>query len=134
MTSGTFQVGETVIGTKTSSASQIRFRVAQSNHKEGPYNAPTAIFTSNPYTSQTAASSIETFLGTPGVVQVQGGQAGAATRNVIPASYSSTSSILNVDTLSLSQQAQGDYFGWSETGMVLKGQTSGAEATLTRKR
>ena len=134
MTSGTFQVGETVIGTKTSSATEIRFRVAQSNHKEGPYNAPTAIFTSNPYTSQTAASSIETFLGTPGVVQVQGGQAGAATRNVIPASYSSTSSILNVDTLSLSQQAQGDYFGWGETGMVLKGQTSGAEATLTTKR
>ena len=137
MTSGTFQVGEKVIGTIQTNFSgafgptnTIRFRVAQSNHKEGPYNAPTTIFTNNPYTSQTAASSLESFLGTPGVTQLQG----SATSNEIPASYSSTSSILNVDTFSLSAQAQGDYYGWTETGMVLVGQTSGAIAEVTNKR
>ena len=53
MTSGTFQVGETVEGVmlrtglseengETSMA--ITFRVAQSNHKEGPYDAATKSF------------------------------------------------------------------------------------------
>ena len=130
MKSGTFQVGEKVIGNMTSGDANIRFRVAQSNHKEGPYNAPTSIFTNNPYTSQTAASSIESFLGTPGITQLQG----SATSNNIPATYSSTSSILNVDTFSLSAQAQGDYFGWAETGMQLVGETSGAIAEVTNRR
>ena len=129
MTSGVFQVGEKVVGHMEGDPS-IRFRVAQSNHKEGPYNAPTSIFTNNPYTSQTAASSIESFLGTPGVVQLQG----SATRNDIPASYSSTSTILNVDCASLAQQAEGDYYGWVEEGMKLTGQTSGAIAEVTNKR
>jgi hypothetical protein len=49
MISGVFQVGEKVIGktqqtglgpnTNPSSAASISFRVAQSNHKEGPYNS-----------------------------------------------------------------------------------------------
>ena len=30
----------------------------------------------------------------------------------MPATYSSTSTILNVDTKSMSDQAQGDYFGY----------------------
>ena len=44
MTSGTFQVGETVTATLTSNQSQWRkpigdckFRVCQANHREGPY-------------------------------------------------------------------------------------------------
>ncbi len=134
MTSGTFQVGEKVVGrmsterlNNSSEEPQIQFRVAQSNHKEGPYNAPTSFFTNNPYTSQTAASSIESFLGTPGIVQLQG----TATSNAIPASYSSTSTILNVDCASLANQPQGDYWGWVETGMTFVGETSGAQATLT---
>ena len=133
MRSGTFQVGEQVRGLMSDGGGfnaddpNIRLRVAQSNHKEGPYNAPTSIFTNNPYTSQTAASSIETFLGTPGITQLQG----AATSNAIPASYSSTSTILNVDCASLADQPQGDYWGWVKTGMVLVGQTSGAEAVIT---
>ena len=46
----------------------IKFRVAQSNHREIPYNAPTS-FAKNPYISQVGATGLETFLGTPGVVQ-----------------------------------------------------------------
>ena len=50
MTSGTFEVGETVVGltevvgdigsNTLPSSPFIRFRVAQSNHREGPYDAP----------------------------------------------------------------------------------------------
>jgi hypothetical protein len=123
MTSGTFQVGETVEGIipdtayllVSSSSSglgslqsdpKITFRVASSNHKYGPYNAPTEVFTGNPYNSSQS----------------------------IPETYSSTATVLNVDTFSLSQQPQGSFFGFIQSGMKLRGQTSGAEATVTNIR
>jgi len=110
MTSGTFQVGEKVVGMvnptglsqiTSDSTPGITFRVAQSNHKEGPYNIPTKVFAENPYTNQ-----------------------------AFPASYSSTSTILNVDTFSLSNEPQGEYFGYIDLGMVFRGQSSGAIATV----
>ncbi len=115
MVSGSFQTGETIKGyirpvglspvtpfSTNGIDPIITFRSAQSNHKAGPYNAPTKVYPENPYTGVT-----------------------------LPSSYASTSTILNVDTYSLSQEAQGDYYGWVESGMVLKGVTSGAEATIT---
>ena len=114
MTNGSFQVGETVEGSvirtgldedTTNTSPSIIFRVAQSNHKEGPYNAPTSTFAGNPYTGTT-----------------------------LPISYSSTSTILNVDTFSLSNEVQGSYYGWVESGMTLTGKTSGAQATITNVR
>ena len=134
MKSGVFQVGETVTGevfsTNSADPATIKFKVAVSNHKEGPFNAPTRIYAKNPYTTQTASTSLETYSGTPGTVQLAGG--GSA--SVIPASYSSTSTTLNVDLDSLAEQAQGDFFGRVETGMILKGGTSGAEAEITNLR
>ena len=113
--SGVFGVGETVIGTLSQTGlgpsqisdgtTRISFRVAQSNHKEGPYNSPTRVFTQNPYTNQ-----------------------------VLPASYSSTTNILNVDTFSLSNEPQGLFTGLIQSGMTLVGQTSGAQALITRIR
>ncbi len=115
MASGVFQIGETVIGTTRpiGSAPQngnlvdasIRFRVAQSNHMEGPYNAPTKRYGSSPYSAEP-----------------------------IPATYSSTSTILNVDTFSLADQPQGSYWGWVEDDMMLVGETSGAIAVVTNVR
>ncbi len=115
MISGVFEVGETVIGTvqKTGinvtvideSDPSITFRVAQSNHKEGSYNIPTSTYPLNPYTSQT-----------------------------LPATYSSTSTILNIDTFSLCAQYQGQFSGWVQSGMTLVGKTSGAIATITNVR
>jgi len=111
MTSGTFQVGETVRGVMlrtglseelSETSARITFRVAQSNHREGPYDSPTKVFQQNPYTNRPLSST-----------------------------YSSTSNILNVDTFSLAAQARGDYFGFVSTGMVLTGTTSGAQATIT---
>ena len=115
MSSGTFQIGETVQGRvidkglgeegKDTNPS-INFRVAQSNHRRGDYDSPTEVYPDNPY--------------------VNGG--------TIPEVYSSTSTTLNVDTYSLADQPQGDFFGYIQTGMKLTGQTSGAEAEVTNVR
>ena len=116
MTSGTFQVGETVTGTMPSAqnstatatvvTSSITFRVANSNHKYGNYNNPTDVYDRNPYDRE----------------------------NSIPATYSTSSSILNVDTESLARESGADsplFKGEIAPGMLLVGQTSGAQATVS---
>jgi hypothetical protein len=119
MQSGVFQVGETVIGTFSSSytdsnktpgqtTTEISFRVATANHKYGPYNTPIDIYTRNPYDQQNTAS--------------------------LPSIYSSTSTILNVDTSSLSAEVEGQFYGRVLSGLTLKGQTSGAQAVINNVR
>ena len=101
MKTGTFQVGEKITGTTINAFSGgpgtnrvFYARVAQSNHKEGPYNVASKVFVESPYTGQP-----------------------------IPSTYSSTSDILNIDLYSMSSEAQGEYYGYIETDMVLKGET-----------
>ena len=109
MTSGVFQVGETVIGSFDAPdrlSPTIKFRVAQQNHKYGAYDSPSDVYITNPYNSST----------------------------IIPELYSSTSTILNVDTYSLSNQPQGQFSGYVAVGMKLRGQTSQAEATISSVR
>ena len=108
MSTGTFQVGETVIGVSgvvglgmENTSPRISFRVAQSNHREGDYDLPTKIYPENPYTNQ-----------------------------ILPESYSSTSTIVNIDTYSLANEVQGEYWGYTESGMMLVGQSSGAVAQV----
>ena len=96
-----FVVGETVIGTFGGN-NLISFRVAESNHKYGPYNAPSKTYTINPYIRNESIAS----------------------------GYSQSSKVLNVDTVSLSEEAQGKYSGYLLKGMQLVGQTSGAVATV----
>jgi hypothetical protein len=116
MSSGVFQVGETVTGiVQTTSLStdptpgitdvQIKFRLASSNHRTGPFNSPTDIFNVNPYDKDN--------------------------NTLIQEQYSTTSTILNVDVRSLAEQALGNYYGYVSPGMILRGQTSGAEARIT---
>ena len=114
MISGTFQVGETITGTMRPvgnvSASEgdpsITFRAAQANHKAGAFDSATEVFTQNPYNpSQT-----------------------------VPSAYSSTSTILNVDTFSLCDQPQGAFIGSIAPEMILVGETSGAQATISQVR
>jgi len=100
MVSGTFGSNEIVSGSFGSAA--IRFRLAQQNHKYGPYNAPTETYKVNPYSPESVLSSI----------------------------YSSTSTVLNVDTASLELQSASGYYGYVTTGMRLVGQSSGAIATV----
>ena len=114
MENGTFQVGETVIGTPnildegspTSTTPYIQFRVSTQNHKYGPYNAPSDVYTVNPYDDEEG----------------------------LPELYTSTSTVLNVDTFSLQLQPQGEYYGFVNGTMTLRGQTSGAQATVTTSR
>jgi hypothetical protein len=117
MLSGAFQVGETVVGSMgatglgplgligNGATPAITFRVANSNHKLGPYNNPERGYPENPYTNE-----------------------------VLSPDYSSTSNILNIDTFSLSNEPQGSFRGYVESGMILVGQTSGAQATISNLR
>ena len=103
MVSGTFGPGETVVGDLPNSTSTgIRLRLATQNHKYGPYNAPTQVYKSNPY----------------------------APNSTISSSYSSTTTLLNVDTASLELQAASGFFGRIGKGMKLVGQSSGAIARV----
>ena len=111
MVSGTFQVGETVTGSVITTgldagldtiAPRISFRVAQANHRGGAYDTPTLTYPENPYTNSD-----------------------------LPSTYSSTSTILNVDTLSLSNIAESEFSGSIQTGMILVGATSRAQATIS---
>ena len=97
-----FVVGETVIGTFGGN-NLISFRVAAPNHKYGPYNAPSTTYTINPYVRTESIAS----------------------------GYNQSSKVLNVDTISLSEEAQGKYSGYLLKGMQLVGQTSGAVATVS---
>jgi len=85
---------------------RFKFRLAAPNHKEGPYTAPTKVLTLNPYQPNVGISTV----------------------------YSTSSTILNVDTFSLADQVQGTFFGHAEKNMKLVGETSGAEATITEVR
>lgn len=115
MINGTFVVGETVRGRMNDGGSQfsnsstvpsIDFRVANPNHKYGPYNIPTDVFDSNPYN--------RTIL--------------------IPPSYSESSSILNIDTFSLQSSDFPQYSGFIANSMILTGSSSGAQARVTNVR
>jgi hypothetical protein len=111
MTSRTFQVGETVFGytpteLRNGSPPSFVFRLCTPNHKEGPFNSPTNNYGVNPYVNNAT----------------------------IPANYSTSSTLLNVDTFSLSSEAQGQFRGQARNGMLLRGQTSGAQATVSNLR
>ena len=97
--SGAFSIGETVIGTYGGN-NLISFRIASPNHKYGKYNSPSTTYTVNPYVKS----------------------------ETIPSEYSQSSKVLNIDTISLSEEAQGKYSGYLINGMQLVGQTSGSVA------
>jgi len=117
---GVFEVGETVTGYSTNTSDIISsnasssstfldenglcctFRVAKSNHKFGEYNNPIEIYSRNPYNRN----------------------------ELIPETYTSTSSILNIDTYSLSNKVEGTYIGNPTVGTILRGENSGATAIV----
>ena len=114
MTSGTFQVGETIIGgmgsavfnTQNFNASvlpKINAVVAQVNHKYGPFDDPTDTFVANPYDRE----------------------------SILPATYSESATILNIDTNGLADESEASQGGYVAKDMILIGQTSGAQATIT---
>ena len=105
MTSGIFQIGENVRGF-IGSNNLFSARVVQPNHKTGNYNSPTTTFSLNPYDR----------------------------RLTLPTTYSASSTTLNIDTEALADEVVGRYNGYVTIGMVLLGETSGAQATVTNIR
>ena len=102
MTSGSFVIGETVKG-YVGSSHVFSARAYAPNHKTGPGGSPTTTYSLNPYDR-----SVE-----------------------LPSVYSSSSTILNIDVNSLVDEVIGKYFGFVSTGMVLLGETSGSQATVS---
>ena len=102
MTSGVFSVGETVHGF-VGGTRLFSARVIQPNHKTGTYNSPTTTISLNPYNRSLT----------------------------LPTTYSASSTVLNIDTESLSDEVVGRYSGYITVGMVLLGQTSGAQASVS---
>ena len=102
MTSGVFSVGETVHGF-VGGTRLFSARAIQPNHKTGTYNNPTTTISLNPYNRSVT----------------------------LPTTYSASSTVLNIDTESLSDEVVGRYSGYITVGMVLLGQTSGAQATVS---
>jgi len=101
MISGSFIIGETVIG-KINNV-EIKFRLSTPNHKSGIITNPTEVYTTNPYS-----------------------------RNInVSSDYTSTSTLLNLDTYSISNQSYGDFYGNINSGMILKGLQSNAQARIT---
>ena len=105
MTSGSFQVGETVKGF-IGGNNLFSARVVQPNHKTGTYNSPTTTISLNPYNRGTTLST----------------------------TYSASSTVLNIDAQALSDEVLGKYSGYITTGMVLLGETSGAQASVSNIR
>jgi hypothetical protein len=117
MISGTFETTETVVGTMPSanqteeltgaSVAALTFRLAQANHKYGAYNSPGDVYDSNPYNRDSG---------------------------IPPSTYSETSTFLNIDTFSLQSEDNPEFFGYAATGMILVGQSSGAQARVSNVR
>ena len=105
MNSGVFQINETVEGFDGLNR-LISFRTCQPNHKSGSITAPSGTFGSNPYNTSVT----------------------------LPTTYSASSTVVNVDIASLTEEAQGRFFGYIKTGLKLVGKTSGATATVSNIR
>ena len=102
MSSGVFTVGEDVSGF-IGGTRVFSARVIQPNHKTGAYNNPTTTISLNPYDRSVS----------------------------LPTTYSASSTVLNVDIEALSDEVQGRYFGFVQKGVVLVGNTSGAQASVS---
>ena len=99
---GTFSIGETVEAYDGGNLI-AKFRICRPDHKFGGFANPTETYLKNPYTKDS------------GLID-------------IPNSYTPSISILNIDTKSLSEEAQGDYYGYVVKNAKLLGTSSGATA------
>ncbi|MBV22781.1 MAG: hypothetical protein CMA53_01600, partial [Euryarchaeota archaeon] len=96
---GVYKIGEEVHAINRQGNVIMKFRLCQPDHKSGKYNNPSESYFNNPYTS--------------GLTE-------------IPSNYSQSSTVLNVDTKALAEEAQGKYFGYVTKNAQLVGQESGA--------
>jgi hypothetical protein len=105
MSSGSFSIGENVSGF-IGGRKIITFRLAKPDHKFGSYNNPSEAYNINPYNRN----------------------------EVLPSAYSASSTVINIDTVSLAEESLTRYGGFLEIGAELVGETSGAVATVSNMR
>ena len=100
---GSFQRGETVLVYDPVDTNRVigKFRLCSPEHKEGPITTPTETYLFSPYSH--------------GKIE-------------LPQTYSNSTPILNIDTRSLSERAQGTFFGYAKRNSLIKGESSGATA------
>ena len=101
MRNGSFVVGERVVGT-SGGVEIFSARVATPNHKDGTFNNPERIYESNPYDRESQ----------------------------IAASYSASSTVLNIDINSLADISDERFSGFITPGTRLVGESSGAIADV----
>lgn len=101
MITGIFNVGETIDGYE-GNVKVFSARLCSPNHKYGSYNNPSETYSINPYQS-----------------------------SEILTDYSQSSTVLNIDTYSLSDNAEGRFYGYISYNMVLVGRTSGAQCSVS---
>ena len=107
MTNGIFTKGETVQAYDQNSNLVAIFRIAQPDHKLGDINSPNETFNANPYNTSLSLGS----------------------------AYSASTTVLNIDVLSMADEAQGRFYGYIPTSNVtLLGQSSGAQASVSNVR
>ena len=100
---GSFNVGETILVYDPVDTNKVigQFRLCSPNHKEGPHFGPTETYLFSPYSH--------------GEIE-------------LPQVYANSTPILNIDTRSLCERAQGTFFGYAKKNSVVIGQSSGATA------
>ena len=103
---GSFEVGEEVVA-YLKSKEIGRFRICTPDHKDGAFNSPTEVYFSDPYSH--------------GKVD-------------LGSKYTSSTTVLNIDTRALCEEAQGKYSGYVSKGAYLVGQTSQATAYVKQTR
>ena len=107
MVNGIFQTGETINVLDNLGNITAVLRLARPDHKRGSINSPSQTFSSNPYDTSSSFG----------------------------VRYSASSTVLNIDTNSVSDEAQGLFFGFiSKNSATILGQSSGAQATVTTLR
>ena len=100
---GTFQVGETVKVLNSNGNVSCTFKVCVPNHKFGPVDAPSLVYSKNPYNPSVGLST----------------------------QYGTQSTILNIDISTLSRKEISGFWGGIKTGYSLVGNTSYATATVS---
>jgi hypothetical protein len=135
MISGIFEVGETVVSDPHFSTNNISLRVCKPNHRSGPFDGTNPPIVQKPsgalvdFTSGQVLSTVSDSEYVPDVYKLN-----PYTQQLIPEEYSESSTILNVDTRSLSLPSETDYYGSISPNMRLIGKKSGAIARITNIR
>jgi len=103
---GSFEIGETVKCLDNAGKIICKFRLCSPNHKSGPINSPTLIYSKNPYSPAVGIST----------------------------QYGPQSTFLNIDTATLSRKEISEFWGKIYSGNKLVGLTSKASAVVSNIR